>query len=464
MMMNINKYITSIDAFLLLIMSLNLTACKDSFLDVKPSTDIVSPKTLDDFQQMLDYPRINQTSALPFLASDEYSIPEEKDWLAQSNLERNVYIWSDDRYGGQTSIEDFNYPYESIFYANSVIAGMENLREKLSDRKKYNHILGQAYFTRAFACFDLVKSFAAPYDSVLAQQELGIALKRSPNIDEVVEKSTIQENYDQILSDLNRAISLLDAPITANRNRANKPSAYALTARIYLSMRDYESAEKYADSCLAMYDKLIDYNTVSLTAAAPFTLGNEESMLYSTVGRNYSLVLYASTQNMSIDTDLYNLYTDNDLRKFIFFSKNAANGLIKTKRGYSGSSRFPYSGLATDEIYLIKAECAARKNELYTCKDYLFKLLSKRYKTGTFTMDNFSTQDEALKKVLTERRKELVWRAGLRWDDIRRLNKEGANISLSRTLGGRNYLLEAGSPRFIFPIPRNESIFYTNNK
>ncbi|MNI21153.1 SusD family protein [compost metagenome] len=463
-MMNLNKNITSIRAFLLLFILLYLTACKDSFLDVKPSTDFVSPKTLDDFQQMLDYPRINQTSALPFLASDEYSIPEEKDWLAQSILERNVYIWSDDRYGGQTSIEDFNYPYEGIFYANSVISGMGNLKETAVDRKKYNHVLGQAYFARAFAYFDLVKNFAAPYDADSAPQELGIALKLSPNVDEVVERSSIQENYDQILSDLSRATSLLDAPITADRNRANKPSAYALAARIYLSMRNYESAEAYADSCLAMYDKLIDYNTVSLIATAPFTLGNEESMLYSTVGRNYSLVLYASTQNMSIDNGLYNLYDENDLRKSIFFSKNAANGLIKTKRGYSGSSRFPYSGLATDEIYLIKAECAARRDDLYTCKDYLFKLLSKRYKTGTFTMDNFSTKEDALNKVLIERRKELVWRAGLRWDDIRRLNKEGANISLSRKLGNETYVLKAGSPQFAFPIPTNESIFYTNNK
>ncbi|MGF7025738.1 MULTISPECIES: RagB/SusD family nutrient uptake outer membrane protein [Sphingobacterium] len=463
-MMNLNKNITSIRAFLLLFILLYLTACKDSFLDVKPSTDIVSPKTLNDFQQMLDYPRINQTSALPFLASDEYSIPEEKDWLAQSNLERNVYIWSEDRYGGQTSIEDFNYPYEGIFYANSVISGMENLKETAADRKKYNHILGQAYFARAFACFDLVKNFAAPYDADSAPQELGIALKLSPNVDEVVERSSIQENYDQILYDLNRATSLLDAPITLDRNRANKPSAYALAARIYLSMRNYESAETYADSCLAMYDKLIDYNTVSLIAAAPFTLGNEESMLYSTVGRNYSLVLYASTQNMSIDNGLYDLYDENDLRKSIFFSKNTANGLIKTKRGYSGSSRFPYSGLATDELYLIKAECAARKNDLHTCKDYLFKLLSKRYKTGTFTMDNFSRQHEALNKVLIERRKELVWRAGLRWDDIRRLNKEGANISLRRKLGNETYVLKAGSPQFAFPIPTNESIFYSNNK
>jgi SusD family. len=455
---------TSLRAFLLLFILLYLTACKDSFLDMKPSTDIVSPKTLNDFQQMLDYPRINQTSALSFLASDEYSIPEEKDWLTQSNLERNVYIWSEDRYGGQTSIEDFNYPYEGIFYANSVIDGMENLKETAADRKKYNHILGQAYFARAFACFDLVKNFAAPYDAVSAGQELGIALKRSPNIDEVVERSSIKENYDQILSDLKRATSLLDAPITTDRNRANKPSAYALGGRIYLNMRNYELAEKYADSCLALYDKLIDYNTVSLTATTPFTLDNEESMLYSTVGRNYSLVLYASTQNMSIDTDLYNLYADNDLRKSIFFSKNTANGLIKTKRGYSGSSRFPYSGLATDEIYLIKAECAARRDDLHTCKDYLFKLLSKRYKTGTFTMDNLSTKDEALNKVLIERRKELVWRAGLRWDDLRRLNKEGANVSLSRKLGNETYIIEPDSPQFTFPIPTNESIFYTNNK
>tara|TARA_R110002033_G_scaffold36621_1_gene75228 strand:+ start:3737 stop:3916 length:180 start_codon:yes stop_codon:yes gene_type:complete len=48
-----------------------------------------------------------------------------------------------------------------------------------------------------------------------------------------------------------------------------------------------------------------------------------------------------------------------------------------------------------------------------------------------------------------------VWR-GLRWQDIRRLNKEGAGITLTRTLKGENYTLPPNDPRYIFPIPDDE--------
>jgi len=57
--------------------------------------------------------------------------------------------------------------------------------------------------------------------------------------------------------------------------------------------------------------------------------------------------------------------------------------------------------------------------------------------------------------VLQERRKELVWRC-LRWDDIKRLNKEGKGIVLSRRLGDAVYKLEPNTPGYVFNIPQDE--------
>lgn len=57
-----------------------------------------------------------------------------------------------------------------------------------------------------------------------------------------------------------------------------------------------------------------------------------------------------------------------------------------------------------------------------------------------------------LQIILNERRKELLFR-GLRWIDIKRLNKEGADISIKRRIEGKDYILTANENRFALPLP-----------
>jgi hypothetical protein len=63
---------------------------------------------------------------------------------------------------------------------------------------------------------------------------------------------------------------------------------------------------------------------------------------------------------------------------------------------------------------------------------------------------------EILKFILQERKKELYMR-GLRWDDLRRLNKESENaITLIRKIDDESFILEPKDPRWVWPIPINE--------
>ncbi|WP_333888868.1 RagB/SusD family nutrient uptake outer membrane protein [Sphingobacterium siyangense] len=454
--MTINLKMNHMKYYLFFFIVLCVVGCKDSFLEVKPSTDIVSPKTLDDFQQMLDYSAINFTSGLPLLSADEYEIPNEKDWQGLTVTERNAYRWASDLFEGQEGVEDWSYPYQSIFYANNVINGLAALAKNAGNQKEYDDILGQAYFVRAFAFFDLAKNFAVPYAKKTADTDLGVPLKLNPNSDEIVARASLQDTYDQIAADLGLATGLLKPGLTANRNRANKPAAYALGARIALSMGDYDLAGRFADSCLILYDRLIDYNTVGTSSSTPFARDNDEVLLSSTIGKNYAVSLYAGIKNTTIAQELLDLYTDNDLRKVLFFQKDDKTGLTKMKRGYAGPNRSAFSGLAVDEVYLIKAECAARKEDFADCAYFLDKLGLKRYKTGTYRPIQLTSKDAALQAVFSERRRELIWRAGLRWDDIRRLNRDGASIVLKRNIGTDRYQLEPNSPRYTFPIPAGE--------
>ncbi len=62
-----------------------------------------------------------------------------------------------------------------------------------------------------------------------------------------------------------------------------------------------------------------------------------------------------------------------------------------------------FGGIATDEIYFIKAECAARSGNKDEALDVLNTLLAKRYKNGTFKPVTEPDAGVALQTILTEK-------------------------------------------------------------
>jgi hypothetical protein len=435
---------------------LTLYACKKAdFLDKKPSTNILTPTTLTDFQQLLDNtPVLNFTGGLPQLASDDYVV-NFADWQTGSATERNSYIWAKDIYSGDVAIRDWNYLYQGVFYSNSVLDGLAKSDSLNSGQAQY--LKGWALFTRAFCFYDLTRSFCKAYDPNTANSDLGIPLRLKSGIDYNASRSTLQQSLDQIFSDLNSALTLLPAARPSlNLNRPSKIAVYALLARISLDMRDYGQAENYADQCLNLYSTLIDYNTISQTSANPFSTTNDE--LIYTARQVPAFTLFTPTVSTSlgkVSPDLLQLYSSNDLRLLVFFSK-LPNGSYYKKRGYFGTGNYAFTGLATDEVFLIKAECLARKNQTGAAMDKLNQLLIKRYSNkSTFTPVTAASPAAALSLILGERRKELPWR-GLRWYDLKRLNADGGNITLTRSLNGVTYTLPPSSSLYAFPIPDDE--------
>lgn len=446
---------------ILILLIVFFSSCKRSFLDAKPNTSIIAPSSLADLEGLMENSNILNytTPALPLLASDDYIFVDYSSWLsAQTSTERNSYIWAKDIYAGETNIKDWNSGYSVIFYCNNVLETLTKIDVKNGNEKQYNTIKGWALFLRSYMFYELVQAFGANYDEGTFSTDLGIPVRLKAAIDETVQRSTIKQTYGQILSDLLEAKNLLGIEIPTNTNRPSKSAAYALFSRIYLSMRKYDLAEKYADSTLAINKKIIDYNGVSKTSTTPFPYNNDETIFSITTVESYSIPLPSiANTRITVNPDLIAAYHPKDLRLSIYFQKNAATGNLYFKRRYSGKL-LPFTGLATDEIYLIKAECLARRNERLSTVTFLNSLLIMRFAPSDYvpiTFDQNDTQSDILQKVLIERRKELVWRT-LRWSDLKRLNKEGADITLTRVLNGITYTLPPNDPRYIFPIPDDE--------
>jgi hypothetical protein len=152
------------------------------------------------------------------------------------------------------------------------------------------------------------------------------------------------------------------------------------------------------------------------------------------------------------DSALYPLYANGDLRKSIFFKAGTVANSKMYKTSYTKVT-LPFAGIATDEIYLIKAECLARKGDASGAMSALNILLKARWATNSFIPIAANSPDDALIKTLLERRKELVMR-GTRWTDLKRLNKDSRfKVTIYRKVNGVSYTLAPGDLRYTWPIP-----------
>jgi hypothetical protein len=422
-------------------------SCK-KYLNEKPDTALAIPETATDFQALIDNVAImNFSPGGGEISSDNYYLTDaDYTALSQENYRRE-YTWQKDYLFSLLGNNDWFNTYRPVFTCNTVLAGVGTAEISPSNQKVYDNIRGEAYFARAQAFYQAADLWAPAYDEVTASTQLGIPIRLGIDFNQKSARSTVEETYAQIVSDLKSGIPLLPA-IPAHQIRASKPAAYALLSRVYLAMGKYNQAGLYADSSLKIVSTLIDYNKVSISAAFPFAQFNAE------VIREAKTPVPAPLNNSvaRIDSQLYAAYAPNDLRKKLFF-KTSTNGTFVFKGSYEGSRNL-FSGIATDEVYLIRAECYARAGKVNEAMSDLNTLLVNRYKTGTFVPLSASNSGTALNYILLERRKELLMR-GLRWMDLKRLNREGMNIRLTRQVAGQTYTLLPNDLRYALPIPED---------
>src|SRR5690606_601566 len=104
-------------------------------------------------------------------------------------------------------------------------------------------------------------------------------------------------------------------------------------------------------------NELLDYNELNVDASNPFSQygrDNPEILFYCQMVSSPIL----SNTRLNVDSNLYDSYLSNDLRKPAFYRFNAERLIYKG--GYTGITTSMFTGLTTAEIYLLIAECKAR--------------------------------------------------------------------------------------------------------
>jgi tetratricopeptide (TPR) repeat protein len=423
-----------------------MTGSCNKILDEKSNQALAVPHSVADFQAVLDNSvKMNdQSASWDAAAADNFYLPDEM----YSDLgpdSKDAYTWKPFNYYGNRN--DWASLYDVVYLSNLSLEGISRITPDKSNQEDWDNVIGSALFFRAQSFLHAAFIFCKAYDSASALQDYGIVLRLSSDINQKSKRATLQATYDQIISDLTRAIQMLPShPVIAYR--PSKPAAYALLARTYLSMRNYTEAGKYADSCLQIKNDLMDYNSLDLNSLRPFEQLNKE-VIFQRIVSTYMIPAIAPVE-VRVDTSLYQSYVENDLRKQAFFFPFEPGYIFIGT--YNGNISSLFTGIATDEVYLMRAECRARQGDIQGAMDDLNTLLVTRFENGTFEEFTASNKEDALKVILDERRKELPFRC-LRWMDIKRLNKEGAHIVLKRIVGGETYTLAPNDNRYALPLP-----------
>ncbi|WP_202928957.1 RagB/SusD family nutrient uptake outer membrane protein [Chitinophaga agri] len=417
-----------------------LTACRD-FLDVEPKDAVSDETTIVDKTSA-------QTAVRGIyrqLGDDDYygALFQTIGYLSGDNIQ-----WT----GSQSVIQQFishavkadntnvatvwTGIYSTVNRANQVIDKLPAVTDASLTADERNTLLGEAYFVRALAYFDLARTWGG----------VQLVIKATSNINDTkgLKRSTLEQTYGQVLKDLHAAEPLL--PETTNRYRATRKTVWALLARFYLYQGDWAQAEEYSSRLIgdAKYQLIKPYSA--------FFANNVVATNESIFEINYS------ANNTSAHRGYWQPPANNGTRQwapsdaFIALVNDPAIGgnrnsaVAVTNQGL-WYGNFYYRSPATDpayvlriaEQYLIRAEARAQLRNL---EGALLDLDAVRDRAG-LPASTATSQADILLAIEHERRLEFAFEPH-RWYDLVRTDRAAAVLGVTDVR------------KYVMPIPAIE--------
>ncbi|HUR11005.1 MAG TPA: RagB/SusD family nutrient uptake outer membrane protein, partial [Flavitalea sp.] len=138
--------------------------------------------------------------------------------------------------------------YAAINMANTVLLALP----VVTDVDQKNTLEGEALFVRGIMHFELVRLYALPWGATAANDHLGIVIKTTATKTEEaaftkIPRSTVAQVYAQVITDLTAAIAKLPDD---NGTRADKYTAEAFLAKVYLQQSDFAKARDAANAVI----------------------------------------------------------------------------------------------------------------------------------------------------------------------------------------------------------------------
>ncbi|WP_242117884.1 RagB/SusD family nutrient uptake outer membrane protein [Aestuariivivens sediminicola] len=512
-----------INLVLLAILTITITSCEEDFLETKPTDAISSADALATADNMALI--LNGLHRLLY-AQSQTILPEGTSqrsgnhyWIPLGDnipggvihsARANNLSWQNDTQWISHTLET-SLTTEHLWYQRyHVIASANAIINKATDGSltedaRLKEIIGQAYTYRAYAYLSLVQHYARGYLIGNPASDPGVPLLYASEAPFTsAPRSTVQEIYDQCMSDVNSAIEYFqDATARPtgdpkHKSQLNINVAYGLKARIALNSGQWQTAADAAVLAREGFPLMgqADYYSGFNTNSLPEVIwGSNVIATETTFFRSYFYLMcntFNGSQNRNnpkiMDKRLYAQIPDTDYRKGLFLkdapnsNNSASNGqggwdnntnpLYTTEEEfeaeidrlaglYGWTSRHnthPYMHvkmrqknpgtidpddiiyMRTSEMYLIEAEAYAMLNNVGAAQNALRPLGEER--DSAYDVTVFDTQAKLMEHIKFQRGLEL-WGEGFLYTDKIRWD-EGIDHAADGGSGASQVLYQAG--------------------
>ena len=458
------KNVTTILAICVVVM---LTGCND-YLDIKPKGEKI-PTTVSDYETLLNYESVQKVSdTYPAYLTDDVFLPDVAEGTATLGLNsvdqsiRNLYLFKKEVFGDAQDDGFWFASYNRIYYYNTVIDNIMNADG--SDEQQKLSIRAEALISRALEYLYLVNGYAKHYNVRTAESDPGVPLILDEDISKKnLVRASVKDVYAQILSDLQTALPNLPVQAKGNAFRASKAAGYGVLAKMYLYMGNYAEALKAANEVLKINNSLLDLKKYAVVKPqssigrtnVPQDIDNPENIYIK-----FAPYVYGLSSKVFGSDELISLFSEDDMRLQVYFTKNFRN--IPTDKYVWAPYLRANLAVSSPEIYLIAAECEAREGSVERAMSLINKLRDNRIKNNT---DIVATdRNDALQKVLEERRRELAMSGMVRYIDLKRLNQDSQSAkTVTHVTSEGTFTLEPNSPLYVLPIPAKVMRFNKNS-
>lgn len=363
----------------------------------------------------------------------------------------------------------WSYAYYTIARANNVINNLDDKVGKDATQQQVNNVKAEALFIRALCYFDLVITYCQPYNyNATEDDKMGVPLVLVTENGKPARDS--KENvYNQIVADLLQAESIMAddyvrSGVTDKAATPTKPAIQALLSRVYLYMNKWQEAANYATKVISnkKYELAPADTYAAMFSAATAPEGGE--IIFEVYGSDkneywdnsgWAHLPYTTTTDdkgshgdVCATKDLYDLYSEGDVRKSMF--KQHGNDYFPTK--YSGKPKDSdpkYTNvpiLRLSEMYLNRAEAIINGASIQgvTAESDLRKIATVRGASQTAAATK--------QGVFDERRRELAFEGHITADYAR------CNKSMTRKDFDDSKNKDVAFPSYMWalPIPHRE--------
>lgn len=353
----------------------------------------------------------------------------------------------------------WNGLYSTIMNTNIILASDGKIDDDSSVDGTPAEYFAQAYATRAMCYFDLI-TFFAQYPGG-GNQNLGVPLPTQVSFGSALPRSSVNDVYALILSDLKKAENSLTS--STQRKVITKSAVNMLLSRYYLAVKDYNNANIYAQKVLDDTNStLLPSNQVSTYWAVggetnPETIFQIDYNSLDLPGSNDAIIATwfsggTYKQNFATQT-FYNSLAANDIRKTRWYTNLGTGVDLNT---YPDTPKpidvAKYKTIDRDVVVMRKTEAVFNQIEALYHTDPAQALSKMITWVSTYRQPGYTftgSGSALLQEILNQKNKEFMLE-GFRYRDLKRNNISFTNPQTNVSLSPSNFQFNA------FPIPQGE--------